>query len=121
MRSPPELRRNPLASRDSGGHQAKQGEEVNRHSGAIRVKDVDRRCCGARIGTCGKRTEGRRQLLPLCHDSPTVDNPAVALAGPAPSRLFGRSAAQGQIFLLPLCIERHPCNPHCVSPTECAP
>jgi hypothetical protein len=30
MRSPPELRRNPLASRDSGGHQAKQGEEVNR-------------------------------------------------------------------------------------------
>jgi len=29
MRSPPELRRNPLASRDSGVRQAKQGEEVN--------------------------------------------------------------------------------------------
>ncbi len=29
MRSPPELRRNPLPSRHSGGHQAKQGEEVN--------------------------------------------------------------------------------------------
>jgi len=29
MRSQPELRRNPLASRASGGHQAKQGEDVN--------------------------------------------------------------------------------------------
>ncbi len=31
MRPPPELRRNPLAFRDSGGRQAEQGEEVKRH------------------------------------------------------------------------------------------
>jgi hypothetical protein len=30
MRSPPELRRNPFASRDSGGRKAKQGKEVNK-------------------------------------------------------------------------------------------
>ena len=37
MRSPPELRSNPLAFRDSGGRQAEQGEDVNFQSpGALR-------------------------------------------------------------------------------------